>query len=84
VELTTVAAALAVGTAVDLTGVGDWGFLDVVGVADTVGVAALVGELAGVVAVGLSVVAVTVGDAWPPEGVVGCTDGRALADGEVD
>jgi hypothetical protein len=66
---------LAVGTAVDLIRV----FLAAVGVADTVGVAALVGELAGFVAVGLGVAAVTVGAAWPPEGAVGCVEGRVLA-----
>ena len=84
VEFTPVAAALAVGTAVDLTGVGDWVFLaavdvDVVGVADTVGVAAPVGERAGFVAVGFGLVAVAVGDAWPPDGAVGCAEGRVLA-----
>ena len=74
---TTGAAALAVGAAVDLTGVGDWAVLDAVGVTDTVGVAALVGEAAGFVAVG-SGAAVTVGDPWPPEDAVGCSEGLAL------
>jgi hypothetical protein len=55
--------AVEVGVAVDLTGARV--VPDAVGMADTVGVAAPVGAAAGLVAVGLDGVAVTVGDVWP-------------------
>jgi len=75
VEPTTGAAVLAVGAAADPIGAGGWVFLDTVGVADTVRVAPPVGEVTGSVAVGMG----AVGDAWPPEGAVGCSEGLALA-----
>lgn len=60
---TTGAAALEVGIAVDLTGVGNCEAPDTVRVTDTVGVAAPVGEATRLVAVGL-------GEAWPAGGAV--------------
>jgi hypothetical protein len=75
VESTAGAVVLAVGAAADPIGAGGWAFLDRVGVADAVRVAPPVGEVAGAVAVSMG----AVGDAWPPEGAVGCSEGLALA-----